>query len=214
MDADQTGRGDIVSGMAPVWTRSALWFNILGKRNWVASVMRWSRAFGFIVAALPCAAFAGSPACAPDIIGSWTGRVLDGGRIKELRTEFATGSGQLTGRYHVEDVDGGYDGTLTDFTPLGPCAGEFLGTTAMGPAKCELSSSRIVAGSTVCGAMTNLCRTIFLPAGVRERCHRADPRGMAFEPRFGQMRDHAKAITNGAYDGPVPTLASMHSQIG
>jgi hypothetical protein len=112
--------------MAPVWTGSALWFNIRGKRNGVAAVMRWFGAFGFIVAALPCVAFAGSLACAPDIVGSWTGRVLDGGRIKELRTEFSTGSGQLTGRYHVEDVDGGYDGTLTNFTPLGPCAGEFL----------------------------------------------------------------------------------------
>jgi hypothetical protein len=75
---------------------------------------------------LPCAAFAGSPACAPEIVGHWTGRVLDGGRIKQLGTQFSVQSGELVGTYRVEDADGGYAGTLTDFTPSGPCAGQFL----------------------------------------------------------------------------------------
>jgi hypothetical protein len=95
--------------------------------------MRRSRTLGYILAQLLCAlllcaavAQAGPPACAPDIVGSWTGQVLDGGRIKELHTQFSTQTGELTGSYHVEDADGGYDGTLTDFEPLGDCAGEFL----------------------------------------------------------------------------------------
>jgi hypothetical protein len=66
------------------------------------------------------------PACAPEVVGPWQGQVLDAGAIKELRTQFSTRSGALTGTYHVEDTDGGYDGTLTDFTPSGPCAGSFL----------------------------------------------------------------------------------------
>jgi hypothetical protein len=69
---------------------------------------------------------AAPPACAPEIVGSWTGQVVDNGRIKELHTEFSTRSGELTGSYHVEDADGGFDGTLTDFVPSGPCAGRFL----------------------------------------------------------------------------------------
>jgi hypothetical protein len=90
--------------------------------------MRWSRAFGFIIAVLPfvATAHAGSLTCAPDIVGRWTGQVLDGGQIKQLGTQFALQSGELTGTYHVEDVDGGYAGTLTDFTPSGACAGTFL----------------------------------------------------------------------------------------
>ncbi len=89
--------------------------------------MRWSRAVGFVVALLPYAsvAYAGSPACAPDIVGHWTGQVLDGGQIKPLGTQFSLQSGELTGTYHVEDADGGYAGTLTDFTPSGACAGQF-----------------------------------------------------------------------------------------
>src|ERR1700675_3311946 len=75
---------------------------------------------------LPMLAHAAPLACAPDIVGPWTGQVLDAGQIKELRTQFSTRSGALTGTYHVEDSDGGYDGTLTDFTPSGPCAGQFL----------------------------------------------------------------------------------------
>jgi len=71
-------------------------------------------------------AHAAPPACAPEIVGPWTGNVLDAGQIKELRTQFSTRTGELTGSYHVEDVDGGYDGTLTDFTLSGPCAGSFL----------------------------------------------------------------------------------------
>jgi hypothetical protein len=69
---------------------------------------------------------AGPPDCSPDIVGSWTGKVLDAGEIKELRTEFSTRTGALTGTYHVDGADGGYDGTLTDFTPSGACAGRFL----------------------------------------------------------------------------------------
>ena len=53
------------------------------------------------------------------------GKVWDQGRMKELRTDFSTRSGELTGTYHVEDEQDGYDGTLTDFTPSGPCAGLF-----------------------------------------------------------------------------------------
>jgi hypothetical protein len=87
--------------------------------------MRWSRAFGFIIALLPYAAYAGSPACAPDVVGHWTGQVVDGGRIKQLGTQFSVQSGELTGSYQVEDADGGYAGTLTDFTPSGACAGQF-----------------------------------------------------------------------------------------
>ena len=90
--------------------------------------MRWLRCLGLILALVlqTEAALAGPPACAPDIVGPWTGQVLDAGQIKELRTQFSTGSGALTGTYHVEDTEGGYDGTLTDFTPMGPCAGQFL----------------------------------------------------------------------------------------
>ena len=90
--------------------------------------MTWLRNLGFIVffllhGALACA---GPPACSPDIVGPWTGQVLDAGQIKELRTQFSTRSGALTGSYHVEDADGGYDGTLTDFTPTSSCGGRFL----------------------------------------------------------------------------------------
>ena len=68
---------------------------------------------------------ASPPACAPDIVGPWTGQLWDRGEIKELRTNFSIRSGELTGTYHVEDDDGGYDGTLTGFQPSGPCAGSF-----------------------------------------------------------------------------------------
>jgi len=90
--------------------------------------MRWLRLPALILAlALSVtAAHAAPPACAPEIVGGWTGKVLDGGAIKELHTQFSTSSGELTGTYHVEDSDGGYDGTLTDFTRTGPCAGSFL----------------------------------------------------------------------------------------
>jgi hypothetical protein len=111
-----------------VWTWPVLWFTIRVIEFRVVSVMRWSRAFSCIIAALSLAATAnaGSPACAPDIVGLWTGQVLDGGQIKQLGTRFALQSGELTGTYHVEDADGGYAGTLTDFTPSGTCAGQFL----------------------------------------------------------------------------------------
>jgi hypothetical protein len=69
---------------------------------------------------------AAPPQCAPEIVGPWTGQVLDAGQVKELRTQFSTRSGELTGAYHVEDADGGYDGTLTDFRPSGTCSGSFL----------------------------------------------------------------------------------------
>jgi len=90
--------------------------------------MSWTRRLSFVLALLVHAAVAhaGPPACASDIVGPWAGHVMDAGRIKELRTQFSTRSGLLTGTYHVEDVDGGYDGTLTDFTASGPCAGQFL----------------------------------------------------------------------------------------
>jgi hypothetical protein len=89
--------------------------------------MRWSLGLGLILGLiLSCAAArAEPPACAPDIVGPWTGKVLDAGQIKELHTQFSTRTGALTGTYRVEDEDGGYDGTLTDFTPSGPCAGRF-----------------------------------------------------------------------------------------
>jgi hypothetical protein len=87
--------------------------------------MRWT--WGLVlVLAISAGAHAAPPACAPDIVGPWLGKVLDEGRIKELRSQFSVGSGALTGTYHVEGVDGGYDGTLTDFTPSGACAGQFL----------------------------------------------------------------------------------------
>jgi hypothetical protein len=73
----------------------------------------------------PGTAHAAPPDCAAEIVGPWHGRVLDAGQIKGLETRFSTGSGELTGTYHVEDADGGYDGTLTDFVALGPCAGSF-----------------------------------------------------------------------------------------
>ena len=73
--------------------------------------MRWSRSLGsrrqgFALALLlyAVAAHAGPPACAPDIVGPWTGHVLDEGRIKELRTRFSILTGALTGTYHVEDA--------------------------------------------------------------------------------------------------------------
>jgi hypothetical protein len=89
--------------------------------------MRSSRILrlSFILVSLAATARADPPACAPEIVGPWTGNVLDAGQIKELRTQFSTRSGALTGTYHVEDADGGYDGTLTDFAPSGPCAGRF-----------------------------------------------------------------------------------------
>jgi hypothetical protein len=94
--------------------------------------MGWSRSwslslgFGFAVLVALATAHAAPPACAPEIVGPWAGKVLDGGQIKDLSTQFSTQSGELTGSYHVEDSDGGYDGTLTDFSRLGPCAGSFL----------------------------------------------------------------------------------------
>jgi hypothetical protein len=90
--------------------------------------MRWFRVFGCMIAALPYAASAdaGSPVCAPAIVGQWTGQVLDNGRIKQLGTQFVLRSGELTGTYRVEAADGSYTGTLTDFTPSGACAGQFL----------------------------------------------------------------------------------------
>ena len=96
--------------------------------------MLWS---GFPARALPVLAFvlslpvlapaqgAPPPACAPEIVGPWSGKVWDQGRIKELDTRFSTSGGQLTGTYHVQDEDGGYDGTLTGFEPSGACAGTF-----------------------------------------------------------------------------------------
>jgi hypothetical protein len=107
------------------WTRSELWFNIHARRRWVCSIMRWSCLLGLVVAALPYAAYAGAPACSPNIVGPWTGQVVDGGRVKQLGTQFSVRSGELTGTYRVEDADGGYTGTLTDFTPSGDCAGQF-----------------------------------------------------------------------------------------
>jgi hypothetical protein len=76
--------------------------------------------------AIPAAGLAAPPACAPEIVGPWIGKVLDEGRIKELRSRFSVHTGSLTGTYHVEDETGGYDGTLTDFIPSGPCEGQFL----------------------------------------------------------------------------------------
>lgn len=84
--------------------------------------MRWLFCLLLLLAAPVSAA---PPACAPDIVGPWAGKVWDSGRTKELRSEFSTATGELTGFYHVEDEDGGYDGTLTDFLPTGPCAGRF-----------------------------------------------------------------------------------------
>ncbi len=79
------------------------------------------------VACAHAASAVAPPACAPDIVGPWNGQVLDEGRIKQLRTRFSTSSGALTGTYRVEDANGdSYDGTLTDFTPTGPCEGRFL----------------------------------------------------------------------------------------
>ena len=51
---------------------------------------------------------------------------MDAGQIKELHTQFSIRTGKLTGTYHVDDADGGYDGTLTDFTKSGACSGQFL----------------------------------------------------------------------------------------
>ena len=75
---------------------------------------------------IPASVLAAPPACAPDIVGPWTGKVLDQGVVKELRTRFSTQTGELTGSYHVVEDGGGYDGTLTDFTPSGSCSGRFL----------------------------------------------------------------------------------------
>jgi hypothetical protein len=99
-----------------------------GLMNPLSLNMRWSRGLGCVIALLSfaLAAHAGPLACAPEIVGPWTGQVLDAGRIKELRTQFSTRSDGLNGTYHVEDADGGYDGTLTDFTSSGACAGQFL----------------------------------------------------------------------------------------
>ena len=91
---------------------------------WSRGVIQW---LGLLATAAAFAsAQAAPPACAPDIVGPWSGKVLDAGVIKGLETRFSTGSGELTGSYHVEDPDGGYDGTLTDFVASGPCAGSFL----------------------------------------------------------------------------------------
>ena len=92
--------------------------------------MRWPalRACLFpllLLMAWPAPAHAAPPACAPAIVGPWSGKVWDAGLLKDLRTLFAVAAGQLTGTYQVEDDSGGYDGTLTDFVPSGPCAGTF-----------------------------------------------------------------------------------------
>lgn len=71
------------------------------------------------------AAAAAPPACSPAIVGPWSGVVWDAGEIKDLATRFSTASGELTGIYHVDGKDGGYDGVLTDFSASGPCAGTF-----------------------------------------------------------------------------------------
>ena len=68
---------------------------------------------------------AAPPVCAPDIVGPWSGKVWDEGKIKDLDTHFSIRDGALSGTYHVHDETGGYDGTLTDFSPSGPCDGLF-----------------------------------------------------------------------------------------
>ena len=91
--------------------------------------MRWRCILGLFLALAslgPWMAHAAPPACAPDIVGPWSGKVLDNGEVKELHTRFSTRSGELTGTYNVEDPEGGYDGTLTDFTASGVCSGWFL----------------------------------------------------------------------------------------
>jgi hypothetical protein len=92
--------------------------------RWFHSIRRPYILGFFLVVAV--GAHAAPPACAPEIVGSWTGQVLDEGRMKELHTDFSTRTGALTGTYHVEDTAGGYDGTLTDFMSSGPCSGRFL----------------------------------------------------------------------------------------
>ena len=84
--------------------------------------MRWLFVPLLLWASTTCAA---PPACAPEIVGSWSGLVWDSGQLKDLRSSFSTGSGELAGTYHVDDDAGGYDGTLSDFAPSGPCAGTF-----------------------------------------------------------------------------------------
>jgi hypothetical protein len=113
---------------APGWTRPSSLFYIGAMDRLIAGVTRLSYVVSFLVtlAVCPAVSWAAPPSCAPDIVGSWTGQVADAGRIKELATRFSTGSNQLTGTYHVEDEDGGYDGTLTDFVETGPCEGHFL----------------------------------------------------------------------------------------
>lgn len=88
--------------------------------------MRWFATSLPILLLWTAAAVAAPPACAPAIVGSWTGVVWDAGQVKELATAFSTASGELTGSYHVEGADGGYDGVLTDFAASGPCAGTFV----------------------------------------------------------------------------------------
>jgi hypothetical protein len=86
--------------------------------------MRWMVTLTVLV--WTAAASAAPLACMRDIAGPWSGLVFDEGRLKDLHTNFSIAGGDLTGRYHVDDEDGGYDGQLTDFTATGPCAGTFI----------------------------------------------------------------------------------------
>jgi hypothetical protein len=88
--------------------------------------MRWFHLLALLAMLAAPPARAAPPACASEIIGPWHGKVLDAGQIKGLETRFSIRTGELTGTYHVEDTDGGYDGTLTDFVASGPCTGSFL----------------------------------------------------------------------------------------
>ncbi len=82
-----------------------------------------------LLLALICTApaWAGSPrGCEGDITGLWDGHVMDGGMLARLKSMFALNGGELTGAYHIDNLSGSYDGTLTDFSPLGPCSGVFV----------------------------------------------------------------------------------------
>ena len=81
---------------------------------------------GILLLAGLAPAMAGAPSCAPDIAGPWTGKIWDRGQIKVLHTDFTVRNGELTGVYEVEDDEGGYKGTLTDFAVSGDCAGSFF----------------------------------------------------------------------------------------
>ncbi len=71
-------------------------------------------------------------ACFADSAGFWRGPVVSGDQIGTVETNFSVAAdGRLAATYHISVPDP-YDGTLTDFTPTGPCEAVFVWHDAYG----------------------------------------------------------------------------------